>query len=292
MKLMKSEESRIIHKRSDINYSYQTIKITKSRIDKGLLAIPRSIVDWFPENNKKIKIFLDNFDEYKIKSYTSFKGTTKESRIGGLKEWIEINKFRDGDEIVIQLIDKEKYVYRLISESLFVNQIKIFQNKFDNSESENIAHEKITDLSKLVDLDEQKTITHEYCRIIKNPTIEKRQYIDRKSHKVRESIPNNLRLILGKIYKGLCQVCGFNFVKRDNTPYFEIHHLDSLKGNHPKNLILVCANCHRQFEFANVYHSFNEQGWLVKVIFNINEFDVNQIILKEKPEEFIKQIHI
>ena len=147
-------------------------------------------------------------------------------------------------------------------------------------------------LSKLVDLDDQKTSIHEYFRIIRIHTIEKRQFISRKSGRAKESIPSSFRLILGKVYNGICQVCGFYFLKRDDTPYFEIHHLDASKGNHPRNLVLVCANCHRQFEFAKVLHIFNEQDWLIKVIFNKNIFEINQIIEKTKPEEYIKKIHL
>jgi len=289
---MKSEKSPIVQKISDINYSYETVKITKSRIDKGLLAIPKSIIDWFPKNNRKIKILLDNSDEIKIKNYSSFSSSTNESRIGGLREWIVKNKFRDDDEIVIQVIDKQKYIYRLTPERIFINQIKDFQNEFDISENEIDASRKIASISKLVDLNDQKTSIHEFFRIIKFQTIEKRQYISRKSGGAKESVPSSLRLILGNVYSGICQVCGFYFLKRDNTPYFEIHHLDASKGNHLRNLILVCANCHRQFEFAYVLPTFNEQGWLIKVIFNKNKFEINQIIDKEKPEEYIKKIHV
>jgi hypothetical protein len=290
--LMKLEEYRMIQKKSDINYSYETIKITQSRIDKGLLAIPRSIVSWFPQENRKIKILLDNSDEISIKNYTSLSSSTNESRIGGLLEWIIKNQFKDGDEIVIQAIDKKRYMYRLIPERIFINQIQKTQQDFDDSETENNAFQKISCLSKLVDLEDQKIAIHEYFRIVKISTIESRQYISKKSGKAKESVPISLRLILGKIYEGICQICGFYFMKRDDTPYFEIHHLDALKGNHPKNLILVCANCHRQFEFAYVKQIFNEQGWLINVAFNKNEYEINQLIKKVKPEEYIKKIHI
>ena len=55
----------IIQKKSDINYSYDTIKI---------------------------KVLLDNSDDMKIKNCSSFSSPTKESRIGGLREWIDKNK--------------------------------------------------------------------------------------------------------------------------------------------------------------------------------------------------------
>ena len=90
------------------------------------------------------------------------------------------------------------------------------------------------------------------------PDIE-RQYIEKYSNRARESIPNNLRFLLGTIYEGNCQICNFVFLKKDKQPYFEIHHINPLWGNNPKNLVVVCANCHRQFEFANVQQVFNDK---------------------------------
>ncbi|TKJ41049.1 HNH endonuclease [candidate division LCP-89 bacterium B3_LCP] len=290
--LMKSEKSPIIQKASEINYSYETIRITQSRIDKGLLAIPRSISNWFPQHNREINVILDNADEIRTKKYSPYSSSTNENRIGGLREWIEGNRFKDGDEIVIQVLDKERCIYRLSSEASFIDKIKEHQNGLDNSENEKDALRKIMSLSKIVDLDDERTTVHEYFRHIDIPIKEKRRHITRKPGKVKEPVPTSLRLILGRIYNGICQVCGFNFLKRDNTPYFEIHHLDASKGNHPSNLILVCANCHRQFEFAKVLSTFNKQSWLIRVIFNENVFEINQLVEQLKPDNYIKQIHL
>ena len=46
----------IIKSKSEINYSYATIKITQSRIDKGLIAIPTSLEKWFPDHIDTIVI--------------------------------------------------------------------------------------------------------------------------------------------------------------------------------------------------------------------------------------------
>jgi hypothetical protein len=288
---MKSENSLKSVHRSSLNYNYQTIKITKSRIDKGLIAIPRTLLGWFPEHNQDIKIFLDDFDEPQMKVYTSYKSKTRESRIGGLKEWINKGQFTDGDEIVIQCLDKERHIYHLSSEKLFVNYVQGLQKKFDSAENEETANDKIIKLSTFVDLTTKKTAINEYHRLSNLPLEDKRKYVTRKSNKTKEQIPYNLRIIVGEIYKGICQVCGFYFLKKNKMSYFEIHHLDALKGNHPKNLVLVCANCHRQFEYANVFHGFSEQGWLVSVRFNRKNFQIKQNVGK-KPEEFIKQIHL
>lgn len=44
--------------KSEIPFNYVTIKTTKSLIDKGLLAIPKSLIDIFPKNSSKL--FLVN----------------------------------------------------------------------------------------------------------------------------------------------------------------------------------------------------------------------------------------
>jgi len=121
---------------------------------------------------------------------------------------------------------------------------------------------------------------------------EKRRFIKKYSNRARESVPYNLKVLLGTIYQGNCQVCYFGFLKQDNTPYYEIHHIRPLFGNHPKNLILVCANCHSQFEYANVQHKFNNEGWLIGASFNKNTYSVNQIVLKTRFESSYKKLFI
>lgn len=45
-------------KKSQINYSYTTIKVTQSRINKGLIAIPVTLANWFPGHNDTIQVYL------------------------------------------------------------------------------------------------------------------------------------------------------------------------------------------------------------------------------------------
>ena len=81
-------------------------------------------------------------------------------------------------------------------------------------------------------------------------------------------------------------------MKRDNSPYYEIHHLEPKLGHYPKNLVLVCANCHRQFEYANVKKTFNKDGWLIKVFFNQKEYLLKQAIDELGKQEFRKTAFI
>lgn len=276
---------------SPINYNYATIKITQSRLDKGLIAIPMSLARWFPAQNTRIQILLDDATAPEIKQYSSYKSRTRECRIGGMAEWFRNNKIKDGDEIVIQLVDKERFVYRLIPESRYILKTHEIQNNLDSSESEISAKEEIEKLSRWAGIVQGKVVINEYIRLINTIPITERRYVSRHSKQAKEITPYNLRVLLGDIYQGHCQVCDFRFFKKDNGPYFEIHHINPLLSNNPKNLLVVCANCHNQFEYANVENGFSQDNWLVKVKFNDKIFQVNQIILTAKREEFIKQLH-
>lgn len=284
--------SQVIQSKSEINYSYSTIKITQSRIDKGLIAIPVSLAKWFPDCNTAIQVYLDDSHVLHTKSYSSYKSTTRECRIGGMVEWFRENKIKDGDEIVVQLVDKEKFIYKLVPEHKFLLKTQELQNSFDNSENEIEASEQIVKLAKWTDLNEQKVVLNEYRRLINTTEIEKRQHVNRPSGQTRESAPYNLRVLLGNIYQGHCQVCDFWFLKKDTNPYFETHHINPLWGNNPKNLILVCANCHRQFEYACVRPEFNDDDWLIRVSFNEKTYLINQIVLRITLEDSLKNLFI
>jgi len=54
---------------SDLPLNYATIKVTKSRLDKGLMSIPTSLIDKFNKNINKICVIDENDKEY-LKSFT------------------------------------------------------------------------------------------------------------------------------------------------------------------------------------------------------------------------------
>ena len=278
--------------KSEINYDYQTIEISQSRIDKGLIALPRSLTGWFPDHHTTIRVYLGDSPIPEVKNYTSYTGSTNESRIGGMADWFNANNIRGGDEIVIQLIDEKEGIYRLIAENDFIIKTKKLQDSFDNSQDEEEALEGVVQLAKWTELDKSRVSLNEYRRLVDTMPIRKREYVSRQSNQTRERAPHNLRVLLGEIYQGCCQVCDFTFLKKDDKPYFEIHHIDPVESHQPKNLMVVCANCHRQFQFANVDHIFNDESWLIKVNFNQSSYDINQILLNAKIEDFMKQTHV
>ena len=281
----------IIRIQSQIAYNYATIKITKSRLDKGLLAIPVSLIQWFPKQNCQINVFLDDSIHSQLKTYTSYTSRSRECRIGGLAEWFRENQIKEGDEIVLQVIDKDNFVYRLIPELKFITKTNQIQTEFDNSTDELNAEQNLFRIADWTRTDEKTAKLTEFFRLAKQPIIKRRQLISKKEVFGKESTSSNIRMLLGKIYLGHCQVCDFWFLKRDKNPYYEIHHLNPKIGNHIKNLILVCGNCHNQFEYADIKEEFKD-GWLSKLYFNNRIFDINQIISKHKIEEGTKEIFI
>lgn len=288
---MENTTSQIIQSDSGIFYNYSTIRITQSRIDKGLIAIPRSLTSWFPSHNTAIKVLLDDSLEHITKNYVSYEGLSNESRIGGLSRWFNANDIKDGDEIVIQLIDRENYIYRLITERNFLIETQKLQEDFDSSETETDAIDEVENIAGWTESKKETVIISEYTRLIETGKVQERESVKR-SGQARKGIPSNLRILLQEIYKGHCQLCDFTFLKRDNKPYFETHHINPSIGNHPKNIIVVCANCHRQFEYAKLHEEFTDDGWLKRVVFNGKEYGINQIIFTRKFEKYIKEIHV
>ncbi|EAH6026476.1 hypothetical protein A0Z43_06790 [Campylobacter upsaliensis] len=63
------------------------------------------------------------------------------------------------------------------------------------------------------------------------------------------------------LYGGKCQVSSWTFQIQNYKPYFEIHDIDATKGNHFKNLLVVCPNIHTQFAYANLKQDFTKKTY-------------------------------
>jgi len=271
--------------KTDIPLNYITIKTTKSRIDKGLLAIPVSLTEMFPKSADKIYLIDENGKEEK-KSFTPYSSSSRECRIGGLKNFYEKYDISDGDELVIQLLDDKKY--RIVPEKLFENTLITELSEFEKIDNENLLEEKLNLISKFANSTKQEILKNEFVRLSSN-IIKERKTIT-KQITTKENVPIALRKILLNLYEGKCQVSGFTFLMKNGNPYFDIHHIDALKGNHLKNLIVVSPNVHKQFHYANLEQTFDNDSWLREVKFNDDLFKVNQIIDK-LPKYFEKEVH-
>jgi len=271
---------------SSIPYNYITIKTTKSRIGKGLLAIPVSLISQFPKLASKINVLNDKGQEEE-KTYTPYQSSSRECRIGGLKAFYSKYKIKDGDEIVIQILDEGKY--KIIPEKIFNERIKKLENNFEKSLDDIEIEKNIQNLSYATNKSSIEVIQSEFVRMSQKEIYERKIKLI-PSSKIKENVSASLRKILIVLYGGKCQISGFTFIMKNGNPYFEIHHIDSVKGNHIKNLLVVSPNIHAQFTYTEPEHYFDSDSWLRKVKLNDNAYTVFQIIDK-LPKYFEKEVH-
>ena len=284
--------------KSQINFNYETIRITKSRLDKGLLAIPVSLIDLFPKKKTEIKILLGDEDIPILKHFTPYSSSSRECRIGGLASWFEIIKIKDGDEIVLQVINKDEKIYRLQKESNFLDEINLIEKKLTSSlkheitdiKEESEINQNIELLTKKVNTTKNEVIISEYLKI-KDLLIKQRKCKTLNLIQRKENVPSFIRLILEEIYQGRCQITNFTFIQKNGKPYFEIHHLDENRGNDWRNLLVVCPNIHAQLTYSDYENIFDNDGWLNVVKFVNQEFKVNQKLKLITDREFEKIIH-
>jgi len=270
--------------------SYVTIKITRSRINKGLLAIPVSLLEKFPKEKQKITVFFDDEEKPSVKNFTPYNSSSQECRISGLTNWFIKNNIQNQDEIVIQFLDENESVYRIIKESKFIEQVKTLEDKILNIKKESDVEKYFDSLSLKVNKPKREIAVVEFLKL-NNETMMRRNYKKSNTFQVKENVPVSMRKILELIYEGRCQVSNFTFTQRNGRPYFEIHHIKPDWGNHLKNLLVVSPNVHAMFTHANCEEYFDNDGWLRKVKFNNEEFNIYQAIDNIKDKHFEKDVH-
>ena len=241
---------------SDINLNYETLKVTKSRLNKGLLSIPVSLIDNFPSKKRKIQVFFDNNKLPEFKNFTPYTSSSKECRIGGMKNWYIKNKVMPNDEITLITIDKELGIYRLVKEFDFKIHIsKLSKQLFATLEiedDENNIENVLDELKHISNRSEKDILIGQYLNI-KNLSIKKRKYEQVNIKKRKERVPSLIRKILGAVYEGKCQLTQFSFIQKNGKPYFEVHHIDENRGNDWKNLLVVSPNIHAQFTLSLIH---------------------------------------
>lgn len=272
--------------KSLIPFDYVTIKTTKSRIQKGLLAIPTSLIDLFPQKGPKI-FLVNEQNKEELKTFTPYNSSSHECRIGGLKGFYKKYKIKGGDEIVIQILDDERF--RIIPEKIFQKQVLKLEALLETSNKGIKIENTLKKLSSVTNMTTDNVIKNEFVRLANQEILERETKIKPET-KVKDNVPLPLRKILLELYRGKCQITNFTFLMRNGNPYFEIHHIVPSKGYHFKNLLVVSPNVHKQFTYSKLEQFFDNEGWLRKVKFNENTHTVFQIIDK-LPKFFNKEMH-
>jgi hypothetical protein len=259
---------------------------TSSRIDKGLLAIPVSLLDLFPGSSGSIYL-LDESNQWVRKSFTAYDSTSRECQIGGMRNFYERHGVRAGDELVLQAYGDGRY--KILPETLFKQSIRDLESALDGAVNQVDADAALTEIAALTHVTPADAVMSEYFRLAGHEIL-KRKVGTRKDVSTREHVPAPLRRMLTSLYRGRCQVSGFSFLKKDGEPCFEVHHIDPFLGNHPKNVLVVSPNVYAQFTHAAVEHTIDEFGWLRRVRFNGDSHPVFQVV-DQLPAFFEKEVH-
>ena len=254
-----------------------TIRLSASRLEEGLLAIPQKFKDWFPGEKGQIEVVFD--DEEKAKALTFFPNDpkVKENRIFGLGRWFSKRNVRDGDLISITLEDLDRGLYRIALDR-FVRERgeQKARQKLQAARTDVEAEHELNALSRLTKKRPRQVAQEELLRIAQQTPRQPRPRVFPRTAERHEVVPSGIRVLLRELHNGKCQLCSFTFEKRNGEPYFEIHHLDPEVGHHPSNLLVVCPNCHAQFEHATVTDFKWAGTWLVGVTINAKRVAVRQ----------------
>lgn len=271
--------------KTNIPFDYVTVKTTKSRTSYGYLTIPVSLIDAFPKKATDICL-INDLGKEEIKHFTPYSGKSGECRIYGLRNFFRKYKIMDGDELVIQIVDKNKY--KIIPEKIFENNIVDIERKIEYSNTDKEVDKYIELLSSETKKTREEVAKSEFLRSVSSKSSQRK--IRSVSATTKENVPPFIRKILLEVYKGKCQLTNFTFITKSGVPYFEVHHIKPKLAHHLKNLLVVCPNVHKQFTNANVEEFFDSEGWLRKVKFNDDEFFVRQAI-DFITKEYYKEVH-
>lgn len=254
-----------------------TIRASASRLEKGLIAIPQKFKDWFPDERCQIQVVFDDEDKSQALSFQPYDRAIKESRIFGLGRWFSKRGVREGDLISVTLEDLNGWLYRIaLDRYVREREEQKTREKLRVAPTDSEAEQELSALSRLTRRRPREQAQEELLRIAQQSLRRPRPRISPSTAEHHESVPSGIRVLLRELHDGKCQLCSFTFEKRNGEPYFEIHHLDPEVGHHPSNLLVVCPNCHAQFEHATLSDFRWAGNWLIAVTINGKRIAVRQ----------------
>lgn len=243
-----------------------SIRATASRVAKGLLAIPRKLEKEFPDAKCSIEVIFDDAERAETKLYQPYDLKVKECRIYGLGPWFQRRGVVSGDVISVKVEDRQRGIYRIVLDRYVrEKQTTEARGRLHAAKTAEVAAEELRSLAKISRKKTSAVAHEELLQIARELPSQYRRRVSVPASPRREGVPEGIRALLEVVHAGKCQLCSFTFLKRDGSPYFETHHLDPERGHHPANLLVVCPNCHAQFEHSEVCDFEFTSGWLVTV---------------------------
>lgn len=259
-----------------------SIRLYSSRLAKGLLAVPRKFTNRFPQTQCQIQIIFDDEEKVLRKTFLPYDPKVKEARIFGLSTWFAKRGMKPGDLITVTIEDKNEHVYRLaLDRYIQERREQRARQRLWSAQSDAAAKAHLIDLARITKRRPRDAAVQEVLQIAQKSASRSRSRSPTPQSGRLEPVPSAIRVLLGEVHAGKCQICSFTFEKKDREPYFEIHHIDPLSGHHPTNLLLLCANCHAQFEHATVADYERVAGWLTAVRINGKRRTVRQPFIRK-----------
>jgi len=254
-----------------------TMRASASRLSKGLLAVPQKFKEWFPGEKGQIHVVFDDEEKARPLTFHPYDPTVKESRIFGLRQWFSKRSVREGDLISVTVEDVDRRLYRIaLDRFIRERQEEQSRQKLHAAGTDSEAEQELSTLSRLTRKRPRELAQEELLRIAQGSVRQPRPRVFPGAIERHEGVPSGLRILLRELHDGKCQLCSFTFEKRNGEPYFEIHHLEPKIGHHPSNLLVVCPNCHAQFEHARVTDFRWAGAWLIGVAINGKRMSVRQ----------------
>lgn len=146
---------------------------------------------------------------------------------------------------VMQTVTIKSFKPFIISKIESFNQSNMADTVKENTENRSESHIKLNLSEESIDKQIEKDFLDD-IDIPENELIEVRN----KRIKRYKKIVNRQKKMHG--YK--CQLCGYSFHMDNGNDYCEAHHIKMLSkdgSQGPENVIILCANHHRMFHYAN-----------------------------------------
>jgi 5-methylcytosine-specific restriction endonuclease McrA len=259
-----------------------TIRASASRLNKGLLAVPQKYRTLFPSTRTEIQVIFDDGEKSRALTFQPYDAVVKENRIFGLRQWFLKRGVREGDVISITLESPSESLYRIaLDRFVLERQQERARRELHGAKTDSEADQSLVQLARVTRRRPRDIARGELLRIVQGSLPQSRPIVMPRMAARREVVPPVIRVLLRELHDGKCQLCSFTFQKRDGEPYFEVHHLSPGVGHHPKNLLVVCPNCHAQFEHAAISDLRWADGWLVGVAINGRQVSVRQPLVDE-----------
>jgi hypothetical protein len=254
------------------------IRATRSRIEAGLLAIPSASLAAFPASRSTISVRFDESVTAAGRTFIPGATSAKEARIYGLSEWFRTAAIEPGDLIRISVIESEPPVYWLIREDRYRNLVVgTLIERGEKAPTVSDAEAAVTTLRRFTGRRSKEIIKQEIAGFAGRYEEERRRA--KRYGEARLPARPWVRALLGELYEGRCQLCAYTFQMASGRPYYEIHHIAGEHGDDPRNLLLVCSNCHAKLTHGTVANLQFRDGWLIEVTLCGSRVRVKQLTI-------------